>query len=420
MLGAGGMAEAWIRRILPQFSERLQVVGLVDVSGQALAASGDFLNLPARARFTDMATAFEAVEADFCVVVIPAAFHKDAAAHAAERGLPILCEKPLADSWAACRDIYQVVSRANVKMQVVQNYRYRAPMLAMKAVLQSGELGRINYVISRFADDCREYDSWKRRHELPHAMLMDGAAHHFDMLRNLTGGDCARIAAMEWNPLWSSSKGEFCALCLLQMTNGIRATYEGNATAAGEQNAWHHEMYRAECEYGSVTVGSDQIVRIRRHTRGRGLVTHEVPAPPPPHEGHAWIVNEFLDWLEDGPTPATNLNNNLRTAAMIFGAIEAARTGQYVDVEHMVSDALATERELARRCTMLLCASPSGVRTSTSSERRPSRPTTREACTPPSPRASASTWGSGRTCVPPRSISPSMASPRRSWRPPMS
>jgi predicted dehydrogenase len=347
MLGAGGMAEAWIRGILPQFSDRLQIVGLVDVSERALATSGDFLDLPSRARFRDMATAFDAVEPDLCIVVIPAAFHSSAALQAASRGVPILCEKPLADTWAACCDIYQAVSGANVKMQVVQNYRYRAPMLALKEVLRSGKLGRINFVVSRFADDCREYDSWKRRHELPHAMLMDGAAHHFDMLRNLIEADCSKMSALEWNPPWSNSTGEFCAMGVMTMTNGARAGYEGNATAAGEQNPWRHEYYRAECEYGAVSVGADEIVRVHRHIRDLEAVTQEVPAPVPPRQGHDWIVAEFLDWLDGGPPPATTLDDNMRTAAMIFGAIHSSQTGKLVDVECMLNDALSGERTVA-------------------------------------------------------------------------
>src|SRR4030081_1554064 len=84
MIGAGGMADEWIRRILPEFGERLQIVGLVDVSELALAAAGDFLGLDERQRFTQLATAFDAVEADFCIVVIPAAFHKPAAGPGAQ------------------------------------------------------------------------------------------------------------------------------------------------------------------------------------------------------------------------------------------------------------------------------------------------------------------------------------------------
>ena len=73
-------------------------------------------------------------------------------------------------------------------------------------------------------------------------------------------------------------------------------------------------------------------------------MTEQIPAPPPRHEGHAWIVAEFLDWLDGGPLPATNLEDNMRTAGMIFGALEAARAGQVVDVERMLNDVMAPER----------------------------------------------------------------------------
>jgi predicted dehydrogenase len=337
MVGAGGQGEEWIRRILPPFAERLEIVGLVDVSLEALSASGDYLGLAAERQFTDMAAAFGAVEADLCIVSIPARFHRAAVEHAAAQGVAILCEKPLAATWEDCVAIQRAVTSAGVKMQVVQNYRYDASMQAMKQVLRSGQLGRINYIAARFLDDCREYDTWQRRHELPHAMLTDGAAHHLDMLRNLTGGDCQTISALEWNPPWSSSKGEFCALCILAMSNGIRASYEGNAVAAGKQNDWHREAYRAECEGGSVTVGIDQVVRIHRHTRQGGVVSEEVPRPHLPHEGHAYIVAEFLDWLDEPENvPATTLDDNMRSAAMIFGAIQSAHSGQVVDVQAML------------------------------------------------------------------------------------
>ena len=95
MIGAGGFAGAWIRRFLPSFTDRMEVVGLVDVSEAALTASGDFLGLAPHQRFQDMTRAFETVEADFCVIVIPPAFHKEAVLHALARKLPILSEKPI-------------------------------------------------------------------------------------------------------------------------------------------------------------------------------------------------------------------------------------------------------------------------------------------------------------------------------------
>ena len=339
MVGAGGMAGNWIRRFLPNFFDRLEVVGLVDVNPEVLKTSGDFLNLAPNRRFADLAAAFESVDADFCAVVIPPAYHKEAVLQAARRGLAILSEKPIADTWEATGEIYRAVKEAGVRMAVIQNYRYTHWMLTMRRVLREGDLGRINYVVGRFAADYREYLAWgaRFRYEIPHALLVEGAVHHFDQIRNLSGGDCQTMAGWEWNPDWSSSKGEYNNLYVMRMTNGVHASYEGNGTAAGEQNTWHEEYYRAECEKGAVTVGRDHIVRIHRHQRGRGLITEEVPAVKPTWEGHNYLIDEFLHWLDGGPTPATVIDDNIKTAAMLHAAIEASRSGQTVDVAAMLA-----------------------------------------------------------------------------------
>jgi hypothetical protein len=154
----------------------------------------------------------------------------------------------------------------------------------------------------------------------------------------LSGGDCATIAGWEWNPAWSSSQGEFCNLYVMRMTNDTHATYEGNGTAAGRQNGWHHEAYRVECEDGAVAVGHDHVVRLYQHRRDGGLTIHEVPSVTPAHQGHRWVIDEFLDWLDGGPTPATELHDNIKSVAMVFGAIDAARTHQTVDVAAMIAD----------------------------------------------------------------------------------
>ena len=337
MIGAGGMAGNWIRRFLPSFFDRLEIVGLVDVSRAALDSSGDFLGLAAGRRFTDMRAAFTSVDADFCVIVIPPAFHRDAALLAAERGLDILSEKPIADTWEACSDIYRAVKRAGVKMQVIQNYRYDVPMLTFREVLRDGRLGRLNYLVGRFAGDYREYGApGAFPYDIPHAMLVDGGIHHFDMLRNLAAADCHLLSGWEWNPLWSKSTGEFNGLFVMQMANGVRACYEGSGTAAGTQNTWHKEYYRAECEKGAVAIDVDRTVRIYRHTSGQGLRMDEVPPVKAEYEGHFWQIDEFLKWLDGGPEPDTLVEDNIKSVAMVFAAIEASRTNRPVDVRDMV------------------------------------------------------------------------------------
>lgn len=337
MLGAGGMARAWIRDFYPAFSDRMEIVGLVDINRDALNDSGDFLGLSESARFTDTRQAFETVEADYCTIVTPPWVHEEAVTLAAERGMHILSEKPIADTWDACKRIYRTVTDAGVKMEVIQNYRYNATMQTVRTVLRSGRLGRINYIMGRFADDYRKYGAWGAfRHEIPHSLLVEGGVYHLDMLRNLSGADCETIAGWEWNPDWSSFKGESNAILVLRMTNGVVAQYEGNCNEAGVVNSWHREYYRVECEHGVVSIDSDGIVRVWERAGGRGVKMEEIPLVSPQYTGHQWQIDEFQTWLDGGPEPDTVIDDNIKSAATMFAAITASQENRAVSVGDMV------------------------------------------------------------------------------------
>ncbi|HEV2125695.1 MAG TPA: hypothetical protein VGW38_23320, partial [Chloroflexota bacterium] len=150
------------------------------------------------------------------------------------------------------------------------------------------------------------------------------------------------IAGWEWNPGAPSFKGECLTLYTMQLTNGKHAQYEGSGLAAGWQNTWHHEYYQVQCEGGAIVLDRDDVVRVEEHERGKGLRTWEVPTVQLPLEGHAAVIGQFLDWLDGGPEPATVIEDNIKSAAMLFGAIEASATGQTVDVTGMVAQARQT------------------------------------------------------------------------------
>jgi len=327
MIGAGGFARSWIHDFLPPFLEdRIEVAALVDRDGQALDAQADALGLGPDQRFSNLADAFREVEADFCAIVVPPEFHRQAALLAVERGMHILSEKPIADSLAATREIYRAVTQNGLKMAVTQNYRFTPRMLTFRNTMRSSRLGALNYLVARFAADYRKYGSWGAafRHEMPDALLVEGAVHHFDMIRNLTGADCETIAGIGWNPSWSSFKGDSSGLYVMDMSNGSKALYEGNCSEAGLCNSWHQEYYRAECEHGAVILDADGAVRLVRDGKERERASH-VAAD---EHGHQTIIRDFLNWLDGGPEAETSLQDNVNSMAMILAAIAASRERQ--------------------------------------------------------------------------------------------
>jgi predicted dehydrogenase len=350
MIGAGGMAGRWIRDFWSPFRDRMEFFGLVDINPFALQESGDWLGLPTSARFTNSEEAFAKVDADFCCIVTPPAFHQEAVELACARGMDILSEKPIADTVEACQAIVRAVSAAGVKMMVTQNYRYTRRILTLKEAV--GTLGAVNYAVARYASDYRQRGSWAMfRHEMDHSLLIEGGIHHLDQLRNLTGANCQTIAGWDWNPghvrgdtaAWRSSdsfNAESCALLVMRMTNGSFASYEGNNLESGKTNSWHGEYYRVECEDGAAVLDRDHIVRIEERSAVGTLQTREVPMVPVTWDGHQALPLQFLDWLDGGPAPETTLADNLQSTAMLFAAIRASESGTTVDVQ-------ALARELA-------------------------------------------------------------------------
>ncbi|MBI3973507.1 MAG: Gfo/Idh/MocA family oxidoreductase [Chloroflexi bacterium] len=344
MVGAGGMAGNWIRNHFAPYRDRAEIVAIVDVDPAALERSGDFLGLPQERRFIRMEDAFAAaasLEADCCGVAVPPRFHRPAVELAAARGLHVLSEKPIADTWDDAVAIYHAAGRAGIKMQVMQNYRYTPRIQTLKRALDGGRLGQIRYVVARFAADYRQPLSWGAafRHEMRHAILIEGSIHHFDQIRHLSGADCEQIAGWEWNPGAPSFQGECLTLYTMRLSGGVHAQYEGSGLAAGWQNSWHGEYYRVECEGGAVVLDRDHVVRVQEHERGQGLRLWEVPPVSLEHEGHRAVVGQFLDWLDGGPAPATTIDDNLESTAMLFGAIEASARSRVVNVAAMLDQA---------------------------------------------------------------------------------
>lgn len=349
MIGTGGIARSWIGRFLPPFAGRLDVVAVADISAAARDAAGDQLGLPADARFADMGDAFAAVGrlgADCCIITTPPAVHRPAALGAMAAGIAILSEKPIADTWEATTEIYRAAIRTGTRMQIIQNYRHDANILTMKAVLESGRLGRVRYAVGQFLRDYRLPLSWGAafRHEIPHTLLIEGAVHHFDQLRNLTGADCATVSGVDWRPDGADSfAGECVGLYTLRMTNGTAAQYEGSLVAAGRQQGWHEERYRVECEGGAVVTdgsdGSGGCVWIETHDAAKGLTETDMPLVRVPHPGHEAMIAQFADWLDGGPAPPTAIADNIRTAALLFAAIEASTENRVVDVAAKVAEA---------------------------------------------------------------------------------
>ncbi len=337
VVGCGGRGGYWTNRVLAGMKDQVEVVALVDIDEEALAKGAATHDLPESALFEDADEAMDAVEADFCLISTPPWIHEENVRSACEHNLPVLMEKPIADTLEASVRIKKMVDQAKLQCVIVQNYRYSPFMLAFRDAVRGGSVGRLSYVVARFAADYNPPKMWGKRfrHEMDHALLIEGSVHHFDMIRNVSGRDCEEIFGYGWIPAWADFEGNSNGLYVMKLTDDAFASYEGSCTTEGYENPWHHEYYRAECEEGAVVVGADNIVKILRVDGAEEVVEQPVGIP---EQGEA-IVLEFLEYLATGVPPQTAIEDNIKSVGMVFAAIRCDETGQPVNVNEMLAEA---------------------------------------------------------------------------------
>lgn len=93
--GLGAVARAVYLPILTRRSDRFQIVGVCDLSEEAADAIGERFGVAESERFSSVEKMLDTVETD-ALAVLTSGSHTDAAVAGLERGLAVLCEKPLA------------------------------------------------------------------------------------------------------------------------------------------------------------------------------------------------------------------------------------------------------------------------------------------------------------------------------------
>jgi len=336
MIGGGGMAGGWINRFRESFSDRIKIIGLADVSEEILEKQGETLGLNKGCLFTDFNEACEKVQADFCGIAIPPQFHSPAAIAAMENGMPVICEKPIADTLDAAKEMVRTAKKTGLPCAIIQNYRYAPNKQELVRIRNEGRLGRLQHIVGRYACDYRKYESWGKswRHDMDFGLLFEGSVHHMDMLRFLCGGDCENLCGFGWNPEWSSFKHYSSGMYLMKMDNEVHALYEGNSSGAGILNCWHSEYYRTEFEEGTVEIAQGNEMKI--HQVGQEVKIYDAPSAQ--FSGHDYLFDEFLKWLDGGEPSATRIEDNIKSFAMIIAAMETTVDGQMKPIAGYIND----------------------------------------------------------------------------------
>ncbi|MCE9589262.1 MAG: Gfo/Idh/MocA family oxidoreductase [Planctomycetes bacterium] len=333
LVGCGGMANAWMKNALEM--PGLRLVGLVDINPTAARAMAEKYQLPAEVVFPTLKAALKKTKAEVVFdVTIPAA-HDKVVIEALKAGCHVLGEKPMSDTLAKAKKMVATSKRARRTYAVTQNYRYTPQTASVSSFLRRGGVGRIEEVHADFFIGAH-FGGF--RDMMAHPLLLDMAIHTFDACRFLTGADPANVYCHAYNPKRSWYKGAASASAIFEMSNGLVFNYRGSWCAEGLNTPWGSH-WRIVGDKGSLTWDGGDQVRCQtikpggKHAFVSEMQDINVPQLQLAHSGHAGVMSEFLGCIRNRRKPSTICDDNIKSLAMVFAAVESARTKKRVKVK---------------------------------------------------------------------------------------
>jgi predicted dehydrogenase len=225
VIGCGVIAPNHIKALME--NEQTDLVAVCDVIEERARARAEMAGC---AYYTDYRQMLEEVRPDAVHLCLPHALHAPIAIDCMRAGVDVLCEKPMDASYEAALRMKEVSIETGRRLGVIFQNRYNAENRAIKAALDSGEMGRL---ISLHGEVCwcrneAYYQSgeWRSRYETAGGgVIINQAIHTLDLLRYFAGSPVVDVKATVSHHGATTAEVEDTAEGVITFENGTRALF---------------------------------------------------------------------------------------------------------------------------------------------------------------------------------------------------
>ncbi len=331
LIGAGYFArfhyEAWTR------IADVEMVACCDLSEEKARALMEQFGV---ARYdTDWREMIERERPDFIDIITPPETHEEIVSFAAQRGIDIVCQKPLAPSVEAARRIVEAATVGGVRLMVHENFRWQPWYRQIKQIQNAGTIGNFTHIhmLTRTGDGWGE-DAYLERQpffrKYPRLLLYETGVHFIDTFRYLLGEVVEVYAHIRrLNPV---IQGEDAGQLFLRFASGASAIWDANRynETECEQPRFTFGDLRVDGTAGHLTMNGEATMRLKP----LGQPAHEVEYE---HENRNFggdcvyrLQRHFIDCLLSGDPFEASAADYLTNSLIVNAAYESATEGKIV------------------------------------------------------------------------------------------
>lgn len=328
LVGCGGIAHRHIAGYRAITGEAGEVVAGCDPDGPRLREFCERYGLPHR--FATPADLIASGTVDVIALLTPPAVRAEVIVPAAQRGIHLLVEKPFAENLADAEAFVEEAERAGVMLAVNQQLRFMPDVLALKDVLDRGEIGEPRLVVHDHFQDRAKTGGWRaleRRLEISIFSI-----HLLDRIRWLAGRKPVSVTART-RALDPAVRGE-TSTCL-----GI--TFAGGAV--GTMVSTWHALGIPECRLRVDGTAGSALSEKRNVLEDAATLTIQRAGSQPlkrdctRKDAFTLAMGEsmkrLLEAVQTGVTPDHSGRDNLQTMWIVDAAYRSAeRDGETVRI----------------------------------------------------------------------------------------
>jgi predicted dehydrogenase len=198
-----------------------ELAAVCDVSAERVKAFAD--RYGARGH-TDVDDMLREAKLDAVIIGTPHPQHAAPAIRAAEAGVHVLVEKPLAATLADCDAVLTAVDRARVRLGVISQRRFYEPVRRMKEAIDAGKIGRpalAMFTMYSWREPAYyQSDPWRGKWDTEGGgVLVNQSPHHLDLLRWFMG-PVAEVSGYWSNVNHPNVEVEDTAVAVMRFRNG--------------------------------------------------------------------------------------------------------------------------------------------------------------------------------------------------------
>jgi predicted dehydrogenase len=336
LIGAGAIGRMHAERCQRHAEVHLAAIADPSDAGRAFAGS---LGVP---WFADHRAMLDESRAGAVIVATPNGTHLSIGRDCIDRGLPLLVEKPIADSAAAAAALCDAAEAAGVPLLVAHHRRHGAIQRRARELVAGGLLGRpvvVNAMATWLKPDAYFDLPWHR--QSGGGPVLINLIHDIDQLRFMLG-EIEQVQAITSNAVRGLAVEDTAAV-LLRFANGALGTLITSDAAVSPWNwdlaageAAHYPRQAIDSMFISGTEASLTLPRLEiwRYAGARGWQQPLTQQRSAVHDSDPYMaqLSHLRAVVEGREAPVCSGRDGLRSLQVALAVHEAARTQRPVSL----------------------------------------------------------------------------------------